>query len=189
MSRASLLAGRLTTGEQGTERKDYEALTRSSGKIRASLFHKKDVDTRIPGWAISDDVGRAISDHDLPLVTVVLNTIDDALDRSDPAGTTWTADAVKHLEPLLTRARAAGRTVIMTADHGHIVERRGGTQRSYPGADSGRSRPAGGDVEAAPNHAYLNARHIAFLDLDRLYFELERFKGKRRSDHTAGTWR
>ena len=62
------------------------------------LLHKKDVDSRTPGWAISDDVGRAIGDRDLPLVTVVLNTIDDALDRSDPAGTTWTADAVKHLD-------------------------------------------------------------------------------------------
>jgi len=38
---------------------------------------------------------------------------------------------------------------------------------------------AGGDVETAPNQAHLNARHIAFLDLDRLYFELERFKAER----------
>jgi hypothetical protein len=38
---------------------------------------------------------------------------------------------------------------------------------------------AGGDVETAPNQAHLNARHVAFLDLDRLYFELERFKAER----------
>lgn len=38
---------------------------------------------------------------------------------------------------------------------------------------------AGGDVEVAPNQAHLNARHIVFLDLDRLYFELERFKAER----------
>ena len=38
---------------------------------------------------------------------------------------------------------------------------------------------AGGDVEAAPNQAHLTERHIAFLDLDRLYFELERFKAER----------
>lgn len=38
---------------------------------------------------------------------------------------------------------------------------------------------AGGDVEAAPNQAHLNTRHIAFLELDRLYFELERFKAER----------
>jgi len=38
---------------------------------------------------------------------------------------------------------------------------------------------ASGDVEAAPNQAHLNTRHIAFLDLGRLYFELERFKAER----------
>ncbi|MGA2492875.1 MAG: DEAD/DEAH box helicase family protein [Roseiarcus sp.] len=37
----------------------------------------------------------------------------------------------------------------------------------------------GGDVETTPNQAHLNSRHIAFLDLDRLYFELERFKAER----------
>ncbi|HQA31351.1 MAG TPA: BREX-2 system phosphatase PglZ [Propioniciclava tarda] len=170
VSRASLLAGRLTTGEQGAERRDYAALTHSVGKIRAVLFHKKDVDTLVPGWAIGDEVGRAISDRDMQLVTVVLNTIDDALDRSDPAGTTWTADAVKHLEPLLARARAAGRTVVMTADHGHIVERRAGTQRSYPGADSGRSRAASGAVEAGEIEVsgprVLTADHRAVLAVD-----------------------
>ena len=85
--------------------------------------------------AIADVTGQ-------PLVTCVLNTIDDALDRSDPGGTDWGADAVKHLAPLLDRARHAGRVVVLTADHGHIVERRQGTQRSYPAISSGRSRAA-----------------------------------------------
>jgi hypothetical protein len=38
---------------------------------------------------------------------------------------------------------------------------------------------SGGDVEATPNQTHLNARHVAFLDLDRLFFELERFKAER----------
>jgi hypothetical protein len=37
----------------------------------------------------------------------------------------------------------------------------------------------GGDAEASPNPTHLTARHVAFLDLDRLYFELERFKAER----------
>lgn len=37
----------------------------------------------------------------------------------------------------------------------------------------------GGDVETAPNQAHLSARHVAFLDVDALYFELERFKAER----------
>jgi hypothetical protein len=38
---------------------------------------------------------------------------------------------------------------------------------------------AGGDAEATLNKTHLDAKHIAFLDVDRLYFELERFKAER----------
>ena len=38
---------------------------------------------------------------------------------------------------------------------------------------------AGGDADAAPNETHLTSRHVAFLDLDRIYFELERFKSER----------
>ena len=37
----------------------------------------------------------------------------------------------------------------------------------------------GGDADAAPNETHLSARHVAFLDLDRLYFDLEQFKAER----------
>src|SRR5450759_825779 len=37
----------------------------------------------------------------------------------------------------------------------------------------------GGDADAAPNDTHLEARHVAFLDLNRIYFELERFKAER----------
>ena len=37
----------------------------------------------------------------------------------------------------------------------------------------------GGDADAAPNETHLTPCHVAFLDLDRLYFELERFKAER----------
>ena len=50
----------------------------------------------------------------------------------------------------------------------------------YPKIQAMKSRGvAGGDVEAAPNQAHLAARHVAFLDMDRVYFELERFKAER----------
>src|SRR5690606_21310979 len=35
-----------------------------------------------------------------------------------------------------------GRTVVITADHGHVVERREGTMRPHKAMSSGRSRPA-----------------------------------------------
>lgn len=37
----------------------------------------------------------------------------------------------------------------------------------------------GGDADSAPHETHLTSRHVAFLDLDRLYFELERFKAER----------
>lgn len=37
----------------------------------------------------------------------------------------------------------------------------------------------GGDLEATPNQTHLTARHVAFLNLTELYFELERFKAER----------
>jgi hypothetical protein len=37
----------------------------------------------------------------------------------------------------------------------------------------------GGDDDGTPNHALLSQRHVAFLNLDRLYFDLERFKAER----------
>jgi hypothetical protein len=143
VSRASLLCGELRAGGQDTERRGYDALTRAHRLPGAALFHKKPLDSSRLGFAVADDVAAAIADvTGRPLVTCVLNTIDDALDRSDPGGTDWGTDAVKHLTPLLDRARHAGRIVVLTADHGHIVERRQGTQRAYAGISSGRSRPA-----------------------------------------------
>jgi hypothetical protein len=145
-SRASLLSGELTRGQQDVERRNFAALTTAHGLGNAALFHKKILDTTRLGFSVSDQVRTAIDDvTGQPLVTCVLNTIDDALDRSDPAGTTWTADTVKHLRPLLERARGAGRTVVLTADHGHVVERRQGTQRPASGGGA-RHRPAEGAV-------------------------------------------
>lgn len=37
----------------------------------------------------------------------------------------------------------------------------------------------GGDSEATPNRTHLTPRHVAFLNLNRVYFELERFKAER----------
>lgn len=149
-SRTSLLCGTLASGQQETERRGYASLTAAAGLPSAALFHKLPLDTSRPGHALGSAVTEAVGDLSRqPLVTCVLNTIDDALDRSDPGGTDWTADAVKHLRPLLELAALAGRVVVLTSDHGHVVERRQGRMQPAEGSSSGRSRPAGaaGDGE------------------------------------------
>ena len=148
ISRASLFAGRVTSGDQAVEREGFMGFAATRLKCKARLFHKAAVDQTRRGWAVSPEVATAIDDTEgTPLVGVVLNTIDDALDRSDPGGATWTAESIKHLEPLLLRAASAGRTVVITGDHGHIVERRDGRHLSSGTvATSNRSREIGGDV-------------------------------------------
>lgn len=149
VSRASLLTGTLVRGQQATEIRGYGELNRAYGVAAASLFHKRDLDTIRPGFSVADPVRSAIDDPGQRLVTCVLNTVDDALDRSDPAGTHWTVDGVKHLQPLLERAREAGRTVVIASDHGHVVERRQSTQRSYAGLSGPtRHRPVSSDVQS-----------------------------------------
>src|SRR5664279_2329557 len=142
VSRTSLFCGTLTARTQVQEQAGVAEFGRARG-IGAKLFHKKLLDSSRPGFDVSDDVGAAIDDiTGTRLVACVLNTVDDALDRSDPGGTDWTVEAIKHLSPLLERARTAGRVIVLTSDHGHIVERREGMQRSYPEVSSNRSRPA-----------------------------------------------
>jgi PglZ domain len=171
VSRASLLCGQLRTGGRDVEERGYQALARAHGLAGAALFHKKPLDSSRLGHAVADDVAAAIGDvtgH--PLVTCVLNTIDDALDRSDPVGTEWGAEAVKHLLPLLDRARHAGRVVILTADHGFVAERRQGTQRAYTTISSGRSRaaiePAAGDEVLVTGRRVLLPEGQAVLAVD-----------------------
>lgn len=143
-SRTSLLTGKLQSGGQSEERAGFAAVAKAAGLAGSRLFHKAPLDSSRPGFLLHEDVAAAIDDtHGLPLVGCVLNTIDDALDRSDPAGISWTDEAVRHLRPLLAAALRSGRAVVLTADHGHVVERRSGTQRSFDDLSSARSRASG----------------------------------------------
>ena len=59
----------------------------------------------------------------------------------------------------------------------------------YPKIQSLRSSGLkGGDAEAAPNQTHFTPKHAAFLDIDRLTFELERFKAERGWYNLNLTW-
>jgi hypothetical protein len=50
----------------------------------------------------------------------------------------------------------------------------------YPKIQALKSPDAkGGDGEAAPHHTHLTKHHVAFMNLDQIYFELERYKAER----------
>ena len=91
------------------------------------------------------------------MVGIVLNTIDDALDKGKPGPAHWTMDEVTYLRQVLDEARRAGRPVILTADHGHVLDRgqgpNGGPGQPHPAnaaqSDSARYRfgvPGTGEI-------------------------------------------
>ncbi|MEU3165203.1 BREX-2 system phosphatase PglZ [Streptosporangium sp. NPDC006930] len=151
VSRASLFAARLVTGDAAEERKAFENHPFWKGR-KVRLFHKGSL-SGSAGESLGEELTTALEDVSTH-VGVVLNTIDDTLDkgrgRIDDA---WGVADVGILRTLLHHARLQGRAVILTSDHGHVLER-GGTLRTVPDPRSARHRDAGapvgeGEVELA----------------------------------------
>ncbi|MET8349020.1 BREX-2 system phosphatase PglZ [Micromonospora sp. NPDC005206] len=144
VSRTSLFSGRCARGGQTEEKSGLAAVFGSNVR----LLHKADLRTG-GGASIDPTVVAALQDRSAKLVAAVVNTIDDALDRSDPGAIDWTTDTIRAVRDLLEHAR--DRVVVLLSDHGHVIDR--GTEaelRSQLGATSARWRPAdkpGGDGE------------------------------------------
>lgn len=135
VSRASLLAGRVCTGQQAEERASVAAAV--GPDVR--LLHKAELRAG-SGASLDPSVIAALEDPAVRLVAAVVNTIDDALDRSDPGTIEWTTQTVRAVRDLL--AHATDRIVVLLSDHGHIVDRGPEMQlRSNPSGGA-RWRPA-----------------------------------------------
>jgi hypothetical protein len=64
----------------------------------------------------------AIASTQQQVVAVVYNAVDDHLSGSNQIHVRWTVDDLRLLGPLLSEARRARRVVIITADHGHVID-------------------------------------------------------------------
>ncbi|MFD3910749.1 BREX-2 system phosphatase PglZ [Streptomyces sp. NPDC058603] len=150
-SRASLLTGEPVQGGQSVETAGFIAFWKRRRR-EAALFHKADVGGET-GHALAHELMGALASE--AVVGVVLNTIDDALDKGQQGrGTTWALDDITHLRDLLSAARGYGRPVVLVADHGHVLERGSRTESaavSGTGAVSPRWRTGGraedGEIE------------------------------------------
>ncbi|MEK9509023.1 BREX-2 system phosphatase PglZ [Gemmatimonadota bacterium Y43] len=141
VSRASLLTGSLRQGGQAEESAGFSAhpaLVAASGARAPALFHKRDL--RASDGLIAPEVRAAVLDPDRRVVGVVVNAIDDHLDKGTQIRRVDGIAAVKPLRPLLDAASEAGRIVVVVSDHGHILEH-GSQVRSFKGAGE-RWRPA-----------------------------------------------
>jgi hypothetical protein len=134
-SRASLFAGTVKSGNQSTEKPDFAShpsLRRSIVNNRAPvLFHKAELGS---GNALAPELRRALDDRQQRVIGVVINAVDDLLDKSEQVLPRWGIAAVPLLDALLQEAALAERAVIMLSDHGHILDHDTVMQRASDGA-------------------------------------------------------
>ena len=64
----------------------------------------------------------AIGDHNLKVVGVVYNAVDDHLSGPEQLHQRWDLQELRLLLPVLREAQMARRVVVVTADHGHVLE-------------------------------------------------------------------
>ncbi|MFE4622033.1 BREX-2 system phosphatase PglZ [Streptomyces mirabilis] len=146
VSRTSLFAGTLMKGTQADEKRIFPALKLWNG-APAAVFHKDDLRTETAGDTFGPALTEALTDGRTH-VAVVLNAIDDRLAKEQKLGDgAWRVDDVPGLRDLLRVAAAQGMAVIITSDHGHVVDRHGTKADAATEPASARHRlPGGGPI-------------------------------------------
>ncbi|MFF3927732.1 BREX-2 system phosphatase PglZ [Streptomyces hirsutus] len=123
VSRTSLFAARLMRGTQADEKRLFPA-HRFWGGENVAVFHKDDLRAESSGEPFGSELHDALV-GDRTHVAVVLNTVDDRLASEQKLGDgAWRLSDIGGLRALLRSAADQGRAVIVTSDHGHVVDRR-----------------------------------------------------------------
>ena len=139
ISRRALFLGQLEPAKAGTEKGEFSdnnfVFQASGSQVRPKLFLKGDLHEEGHG-GLATEVRTAIADRKCRVVGVVVNAIDDHLDSGDQVVFTWAMDRIKPLRELLQLAADSGRLVLMTSDHGHVLDF-GTRQLSTWGGDAG----------------------------------------------------
>lgn len=124
-SRTSLLSGVPSRGDAASERTAFSAhpglLAHSASGKPPRLFHKADIFDS-SGISLADPLLQALRDPRQRVVGVVLNAVDDHLAKSEQLRLRWSMDQFRGLDALLAEARSSDRTVVLTSDHGHILD-------------------------------------------------------------------
>ena len=183
VSRASLLCGRLTVGAAAQEKTGFATNTALLAHSRADapprLFHKGDL---ADATNLAPEVRAAIASTQQRVVGVVYNAVDDHLSGPDQLNQRWALEDLRLLLPLLRDAREARRVVVITADHGHLLED-GTTQ--LPGGESDRWRP--GDGANTPNELAVSGGRVVTADGSNavvcLWGESTRYAGRKNGYH------
>jgi hypothetical protein len=183
VSRTSLLCGRLAIGTSAQEKTGFSTnaslLAHSRADAPPRLFHKGDL---ADATNLALEVRAAIASSQQRVVGVVYNAVDDHLSGPDQLNQRWALEDLRLLLPLFHEAREARRVVVITADHGHLLED-GTTQ--LPGGESDRWRP--GKKAETPNELAVSGGRVITADgtnaVIGLWGESTRYAGRKNGYH------
>ncbi|MEA3641938.1 MAG: BREX-2 system phosphatase PglZ [Lamprobacter sp.] len=125
VSRYALLSGTLGEGSSADEKRAFpthatlKAL--SSTKFPPLLLHKADLQQPGSG-ALADGVRERIAGREHKVVGAVINAVDDQLSSGAQVAVRWSVASIGLLRQILEAARESGRLLILTSDHGHVLD-------------------------------------------------------------------
>ncbi len=122
-SRRSLFCGKLTANPKDDEIKGFEnnsVLKEAAGAVTPKLFLKGEISDT--DKHLSETLRNEIYSTRRKVVGTVINAVDDSLYSNDQISLSWRVEKIPILSQLLYAARESGRVVIITSDHGHILD-------------------------------------------------------------------
>jgi hypothetical protein len=134
--RRSLLCGKLMAGTGDDEKQGFASQTDLLQVPKSGapplLFQKSDL-TDAGGSALAADLRREIASSKRRVVAAIVNAVDDHLLKGEQVAVPWTLRHIPVLSYLLAAAMESGRLVVLTSDHGHVLDRRTTFRSALPG--------------------------------------------------------
>ena len=160
VSRYSLLAGALGEGVANDEKKAFAGhpalKSLASTQYPPILFHKHDLQQPGSG-ALSSAVREVIAGQEHRVVAAVINAIDDDLGSGAQVALHWSVAAVHLLRQILEAARESGRLLVMTSDHGHVLDH----DMTYRATASEAERFKPGDAKVESGELRVQGQRVA----------------------------
>lgn len=163
VSRYSLLAGTLGQGNSSDEKKAFSSNSSmkslASTKFPPVLYHKAELQQPGSG-GLAPDVRSVISSQEHRIVAAVINAIDDQLSSNAQLSVEWRVTAIRVLHQVLEAARESERIVILTSDHGHVLDH----DMKYRKTDSDTERFKPGHAAVESGEVLVEGRRVVQPD-------------------------
>jgi len=182
--RRSLLAGRLMSGNGDDEKQAFAANIDLSQAVKSAgpaiLFQKSEL-ADSGGASLSLEVRKEIASAKRRVVAAIVNAVDDHLLKGEQVFIPWTLSHIPLLNQLLGAAMEAGRLVVMTSDHGHVLDH----DTAYRASNLGE-RYRGDDATVHPDEVRISGTRVVLPQGGTLiapWSEKIRYGGKRNGYH------